>query len=44
MLHELIEETVEVVDGRIEIPERPGLGITVRDDFVARWAKEARPA
>jgi L-alanine-DL-glutamate epimerase-like enolase superfamily enzyme len=44
MLHELIEERVEVVDGRIEIPERPGLGITVRDDFVARWAKAPQPA
>jgi L-alanine-DL-glutamate epimerase-like enolase superfamily enzyme len=39
MLHELIEEDIEVEHGTIAIPDRPGLGITVREDFVRRYAK-----
>jgi L-alanine-DL-glutamate epimerase-like enolase superfamily enzyme len=39
MLHELIEEDIEVEQGTIAIPDRPGLGITVREDFVRRYAK-----
>jgi L-alanine-DL-glutamate epimerase-like enolase superfamily enzyme len=39
MIHDLIEETFEVVDGTLAIPDRPGLGITVRDDFVQRFRK-----
>ena len=39
MLHELIEEDIAVEDGTIAIPDRPGLGITVSDDFVERHAK-----
>jgi L-alanine-DL-glutamate epimerase-like enolase superfamily enzyme len=35
MLHELIQEPVGVEGGMIAIPERPGLGITVREDVVA---------
>jgi L-alanine-DL-glutamate epimerase-like enolase superfamily enzyme len=38
MLHELIEEDVLVEDGTIAIPDRPGLGITLRVDFVRRYA------
>ena len=38
MLHDLIEEEVNVVDGMIDIPDRPGLGITVRDDVLAAHA------
>jgi L-alanine-DL-glutamate epimerase-like enolase superfamily enzyme len=38
MIHDLVEESFPVVDGQIEIPNRPGLGITVRPDFVQRYA------
>ncbi len=38
LLHELVEESFPVVGGFVEIPDRPGLGITVRDDFVAKYA------
>jgi len=39
MIHDLVDERFTVVDGMLEIPERPGLGITVREDFVARFRK-----
>jgi L-alanine-DL-glutamate epimerase-like enolase superfamily enzyme len=35
MLHDLIEQTVTVENGTIAIPDAPGLGITVREDFLA---------
>jgi L-alanine-DL-glutamate epimerase-like enolase superfamily enzyme len=38
MLHDLIEETVEAKDGMIAIPDRPGLGITVRDEVLKQHA------
>ncbi len=38
MLHDLVEETFAVKEGSIEIPERPGLGITVDESFVRRYA------
>lgn len=37
MIHDLIEEQFTVVDGMIEIPQRSGLGVTVREDFVNRY-------
>jgi L-alanine-DL-glutamate epimerase-like enolase superfamily enzyme len=40
MLHDLVHERFPVVDGQIEIPDRPGLGITVDEDFVRRHARE----
>ena len=36
LLHDLVEESFPVKDGMIEVPERPGLGITVREDFLAK--------
>jgi L-alanine-DL-glutamate epimerase-like enolase superfamily enzyme len=39
MLHELAQEQYKVVDGALEIPERPGLGVTINEDFVERFAK-----
>jgi L-alanine-DL-glutamate epimerase-like enolase superfamily enzyme len=39
LLHELVHETFEVVDGQLEIPDRPGLGITVDEEFVRRHAR-----
>ena len=35
LLHDLIEESFPVRNGEIEIPDRPGLGITVCEDFLA---------
>ena len=40
MIHELVEEAFPVLDGMLEIPDRPGLGITIRADFVARYRKD----
>ena len=34
MIHELVEERFAVEGGLLVIPDRPGLGITIRDDFV----------
>lgn len=34
MLHDIIEESFAVEDGAIRIPDRPGLGITLREDVV----------
>jgi L-alanine-DL-glutamate epimerase-like enolase superfamily enzyme len=39
LLHELVHERFPVVDGQLEIPDRPGLGITVDEDFVRRHAR-----
>jgi L-alanine-DL-glutamate epimerase-like enolase superfamily enzyme len=38
LLHELVHETFPVVDGHLEIPDRPGLGITVDEEFMRRHA------
>ena len=37
MLHDLIEERFEPEDGAIAIPDRPGLGITMREDVVRAY-------
>ncbi len=37
MLHELAVEDFAVVDGMLEIPERVGLGVTIDEDFTARY-------
>jgi L-alanine-DL-glutamate epimerase-like enolase superfamily enzyme len=34
MIHDLVDERFGIEDGMLEISERPGLGITVREDFV----------
>lgn len=38
MLRELAQETFAVRNGTVEVPDRPGLGVTVRDEFVKRYA------
>jgi L-alanine-DL-glutamate epimerase-like enolase superfamily enzyme len=38
LLHELAQEQFPVQDGTVEIPDRPGLGITINEDFAARYA------
>ena len=35
LLHDLIEESFPVRERLIEIPDRAGLGITIREDFLA---------
>ena len=39
MIHDLVEEDFPVVNGSLDIPDRPGLGITIRTDFVDRYRK-----
>jgi L-alanine-DL-glutamate epimerase-like enolase superfamily enzyme len=40
MLHELVHERFPVIDGQVEIPDRPGLGITVDEEFLRRHARD----
>jgi L-alanine-DL-glutamate epimerase-like enolase superfamily enzyme len=40
MLHGLIEEHFPVQDGMVEVPDRPGLGITVKEDFLSRHRRQ----
>ena len=35
-MHDLVEEDFPVEDGMIQVPDRPGLGITVREDFLKK--------
>jgi L-alanine-DL-glutamate epimerase-like enolase superfamily enzyme len=42
MLHDLIEEDFPVEDGHIAIPDRPGLGITVRESFLTQYRQGER--
>ena len=37
MIHDLVEESFPVEDGLLTIPDRPGLGITPRADFIDRY-------
>jgi L-alanine-DL-glutamate epimerase-like enolase superfamily enzyme len=37
MLHQLAKEDFTVSDGYIEIPDRPGLGVTIDEDFVREY-------
>jgi L-alanine-DL-glutamate epimerase-like enolase superfamily enzyme len=39
MIHDLIEESFPAELGMVEIPHRPGLGITVRESFLEQYAK-----
>jgi L-alanine-DL-glutamate epimerase-like enolase superfamily enzyme len=39
MIHDLIEETIEVKDGMIAIPDRPGLGFTISERFLEAHAQ-----
>ncbi|WP_372618033.1 mandelate racemase/muconate lactonizing enzyme family protein [Falsiroseomonas sp.] len=41
MLHDLVEEDFPVADGMVDIPDRPGLGITVREEFVEQYGQTA---
>ena len=39
-LHDLPEETIDVVDGRVAAPIRPGLGVTPRQEFIAEHTRK----
>ncbi len=39
MLHDLIEEKIDVKDGMIAIPDRPGLGFTIKERFLEAHAE-----
>ena len=41
MIHDLVEETVEAKDGMIAIPDEPGLGFTISEDFLEAHAQSA---
>ncbi|MBI2223647.1 MAG: mandelate racemase/muconate lactonizing enzyme family protein, partial [Betaproteobacteria bacterium] len=38
LLHDLSEPTPVLEDGMLEIPERPGLGLKINEDFVRHYA------
>jgi L-alanine-DL-glutamate epimerase-like enolase superfamily enzyme len=37
LLQELAQEQFKVEEGMIEIPDRPGLGVTVKESFIDRY-------
>jgi len=40
LVHELAKERFEIRNGRMVVPERPGLGITIDEDAVAKYAEK----
>ena len=42
LINELARERFPTVEGYLEIPDRPGLGVTVDESVVARYRKEWR--
>jgi len=38
MRDELLEETFTLTNGRVAVPDKPGLGVTVRDDTLKRFS------
>ena len=41
MIHDLVEESIEVCDGMIAIPDRPGLGFMISERFLEAHAQDA---
>ena len=39
MIHDIVEETVEARDGMIEFPEKPGLGFTMQEAILQKYAR-----
>ncbi|WP_127520781.1 mandelate racemase/muconate lactonizing enzyme family protein [Mesorhizobium sp. Z1-4] len=39
MIHDLVEETVDVEDGMVAIPDAPGLGFTISESFLKKHAQ-----
>ncbi len=44
LLHDMVPERFELVDGCLEIPDRPGLGVTPDPDFVKEYSRPWRTA
>ncbi|TCP47825.1 L-alanine-DL-glutamate epimerase-like enolase superfamily enzyme [Tamaricihabitans halophyticus] len=44
MLHDLVEEEFVARDGYLDIPDRPGLGITIREDYLQAHVVSGEPA
>ncbi|MBT3926221.1 MAG: mandelate racemase/muconate lactonizing enzyme family protein, partial [Rhodospirillaceae bacterium] len=40
LLHEMAEESFTVENGEMAIPDRPGLGVTINQDFVEKYARD----
>ena len=40
LLHDFVEERIDVREGRVSVPTRPGLGVTPRDDFVTEYTRK----
>jgi L-alanine-DL-glutamate epimerase-like enolase superfamily enzyme len=38
MIHDLMEETIDLSDGMIAIPDKPGLGFTISEKFLEAHA------
>ncbi|MFP6726803.1 MAG: enolase C-terminal domain-like protein, partial [Alphaproteobacteria bacterium] len=43
LMHDLVAENFPIAKGRITIPDRPGLGVTIDDDFVRAYAVDSGP-
>ena len=43
LINELARERFPIVEGYLEIPDRPGLGVTVDESVVTRYRKAWRP-
>lgn len=39
LLHDLVEEPITAPNGKIAAPQRPGLGVTPRPDFIAQYRR-----
>jgi D-galactarolactone cycloisomerase len=39
LLHNLVEEPITAPNGKIAAPQRPGLGVTPRADFIAQYRR-----
>lgn len=43
MLHDLVEEAISPLDGMLEAPTRPGLGVTPRPSFIETYSRHVDP-
>lgn len=43
LMNNLFEEDYDILDGRVHVPQRPGLGFTLRDDYAERFEYEKGP-
>ena len=43
LISEMVEEPIQVVNGQLEVPDRPGLGITLREDVLQAHLEDDEP-